>query len=140
MHCPLVAWWYGEPNAVSNAIGYAKHCSRSHDAVIRVYDAAGKLIETYEHGADFKALVRVKYGPAKNRCNYDYSGVRLLAVAKYEGLSQGRSSGFATWAAPRLCLISGASPTPQCVLKMSPQRKQLHINHEKEIHFKIRLL
>ena len=29
---------YGEANAVSNAIGYAKHRSRSHNAVIRVYD------------------------------------------------------------------------------------------------------
>jgi hypothetical protein len=27
---------------------------RSHDAVIRVYDAAGKLIETHEHKGDFK--------------------------------------------------------------------------------------
>src|SRR5262249_36825470 len=26
--------WYGEPSAVANAIGYAKHRSRSHDAVI----------------------------------------------------------------------------------------------------------
>ena len=32
---------YGEPNAISNAVGYAKHRSRSHDAVIRVYDEAG---------------------------------------------------------------------------------------------------
>ena len=31
---------YGEPNATSNAIGYAEHYSRSHDAVIRVYGAA----------------------------------------------------------------------------------------------------
>ena len=38
-------------NAVSNAIAYAKHRSRSHDAVIRVYDAAGNLIE---HAGDFK--------------------------------------------------------------------------------------
>jgi hypothetical protein len=30
--------WYGELNAVNNAIGYAKFYSRSHDAVIRVYD------------------------------------------------------------------------------------------------------
>jgi len=28
--------WYGEPNAVNNAIGYAEHYSRSHDAVDRV--------------------------------------------------------------------------------------------------------
>ena len=32
--------WYGEPNAISNAIGYAKFRSRSHDAVIRVFDAS----------------------------------------------------------------------------------------------------
>jgi hypothetical protein len=27
---------------------------RSHDAVIRVYDAAGNVIETHEHKGDFK--------------------------------------------------------------------------------------
>jgi hypothetical protein len=45
---------YGEPNAISNAIGYAQHRSRSHDAVIRVYDAAGNVIETHEHACDFR--------------------------------------------------------------------------------------
>ena len=44
--------WRAE--AVSNAIGYAKHRSRSHDAVIRVYDAAGNVIETHEHAGEFK--------------------------------------------------------------------------------------
>jgi hypothetical protein len=34
--------------------GYAKFCSRSHDAVIRVYDAARNVIETHEHKGDFK--------------------------------------------------------------------------------------
>jgi hypothetical protein len=37
---PFGRLWYGEPNAVSNAVGYAKFPSRSHDAVIRVYDEA----------------------------------------------------------------------------------------------------
>jgi hypothetical protein len=41
---PFGRLWYGEPNAISNAIGYAKHRSRSHDAVIRVYDGAGNVI------------------------------------------------------------------------------------------------
>ena len=36
---------YGEPDAVTNAIGYAKFRSRSHDAVIRVYDEAGNVID-----------------------------------------------------------------------------------------------
>jgi hypothetical protein len=43
---PFGRLWYGEPNAVANAIGYAEHRSRSHDAVIRVYDEAGKVIQT----------------------------------------------------------------------------------------------
>src|SRR5262252_7530703 len=34
---PFGRLWYGEPNAISNAIGYAEHCSRSDDAVIRVW-------------------------------------------------------------------------------------------------------
>jgi hypothetical protein len=39
---------------VSNAIDYAKVHSRLHDAVIRVYDDAGNVIETHEHKGDFK--------------------------------------------------------------------------------------
>jgi hypothetical protein len=33
---PFGRLWYGEPNAISNAIGYAKFFSRSDQAVIRV--------------------------------------------------------------------------------------------------------
>jgi hypothetical protein len=50
---PFGRLWYGEPNAVSNAIDYAKFYSRSHDAVIRVYDQAGNVMETHEHAGDF---------------------------------------------------------------------------------------
>ena len=52
---PFGRLWYGEPNAVANAIGYAEHCSRSHHAVIRVYDSASNVLETHEHKGDFKA-------------------------------------------------------------------------------------
>jgi len=51
---PFVRLWYGERNAVSNTIDYAKVYSRSHDAVIRVYDDAGNVIETHEHKGDSK--------------------------------------------------------------------------------------
>jgi hypothetical protein len=51
---PFGRLWYGEPNAVSNAIGYAKFRSRSNDAVIRVYAEAGNVIDTHEHTGDFK--------------------------------------------------------------------------------------
>ncbi len=52
---PFGRLWYGGPEAVANAIGYAQFYSRSHRAVIRVYDVAGDdLIETHEHKGDFK--------------------------------------------------------------------------------------
>ena len=51
---PFGRLWYGEPDAVSNAVGYTKFYSRSHDAVIRVYDEAGNVIETHECAGTFK--------------------------------------------------------------------------------------
>ena len=45
---------YDRQNAISNAIGYAQHYSRSQDAVIRVYDEAGNVIETHEDAGDFR--------------------------------------------------------------------------------------
>jgi hypothetical protein len=44
LHCPQTR----------NAIDYAMHRSRSHDAVIRVYDTAGNVTETHEHKGGFK--------------------------------------------------------------------------------------
>jgi hypothetical protein len=51
---PFGRLWYDGLNAASNAVGYAQHYSRSHDAVIRIYDAAGNVIETHEHAGEFK--------------------------------------------------------------------------------------
>jgi hypothetical protein len=39
---------YGELDAITNAVGYAKFFSRLRDGVIRVYDEAGKVIERHE--------------------------------------------------------------------------------------------
>ncbi len=51
---PFGRLWYGEPGAVGNAVDYARFFSRSHRAVIRVYDESGNVIETHEHAGDFK--------------------------------------------------------------------------------------
>ena len=51
---PFGALWYGNPDAIANAISYAKFFSRSHHAVIRVYDEAGNVIDTYEHAGEFR--------------------------------------------------------------------------------------
>jgi hypothetical protein len=54
---PFGRMWYDGPNAAANAMGYATHRSRSHNAVIRVYDDAGNVIETHEHKGDFEKAV-----------------------------------------------------------------------------------
>jgi hypothetical protein len=41
-------------SSATSAVGYAKFFSRSHDAVIRVYDESGDVIETHDHAADIK--------------------------------------------------------------------------------------
>jgi hypothetical protein len=51
---PFGRLWYAAPNAVTNAMGYAKHLSRPYKAEIRVYDHAGNVIETHEHKGDFR--------------------------------------------------------------------------------------
>src|SRR5262244_538924 len=102
---PFGRLWYDEPNAVSNAIGYAMDFSRSHDAVIRVYDAAGNVIETHEHKGDFQRAVsfcyvasrrhRVdkaasrrsvgRYNAGKEQTNAKIPVSRILYGARFEG-------------------------------------------------------
>ena len=48
---PFGGLWYTKPD---DAVSYAKFFSRSYDAVIRVYDDAGNVIEIHEHAGDFK--------------------------------------------------------------------------------------
>jgi hypothetical protein len=57
---PFGRLWYGEPDAISNAISYAKFHGRSHRAVIRVYDDAGNVIETHEHKGRFQRVVSAR--------------------------------------------------------------------------------
>ena len=60
---------HGEPDAV----GYAEHYSRSHDAVIRVYDDIGNVIETHEHKGDFKEWYEVAQR---------FSGSKLIGIVR----------------------------------------------------------
>ncbi len=50
---PYSPLWYRGPNAIRDAIAYAKFFSRSHDAVIRVYDESGNVIQTHEQAGEF---------------------------------------------------------------------------------------
>jgi hypothetical protein len=48
--------------------------SQSHDAVIRVYDAAGNLIETHEHAGDFKSFESPPQFPSSAHTASDETG------------------------------------------------------------------
>ena len=52
---PYSPLWYRGPNAIRDAIDYAKFYSRLHDVVISVYDEAGTVVERHEQAAgDFR--------------------------------------------------------------------------------------
>jgi len=52
---PYSPLWYRGPNAIRDAIDFAKFFSPSHNAVIRVYDETGYVIERHEQPAgDFR--------------------------------------------------------------------------------------
>jgi hypothetical protein len=67
---PLRFGWlsYGEPNAITNAFDYAKFRSRSHDAVIRVYHEAGKMIEGERARGRFQRMVSGLFASGHARC------------------------------------------------------------------------
>jgi hypothetical protein len=46
------------PHPLESRVSYAMHYSRSHEAVIRVYDDAGNVIETHQHKGNFRKVVR----------------------------------------------------------------------------------
>jgi hypothetical protein len=52
---PFGRLWYTKPD---DAVGYAKFRSRSHHAVIRVYDAAGNVIENARAQGRFQRVVK----------------------------------------------------------------------------------
>jgi hypothetical protein len=54
-----------DANAIINAIGYAKFRSRSHDAVIRIYDEAGNVIKRTSTRAISPNIYQVPRAPAR---------------------------------------------------------------------------
>jgi hypothetical protein len=52
-HLPFGRLWYSGDDAIENAVSYAEFYSRSHAAVIRVFDASGGLLTEYQHAGEF---------------------------------------------------------------------------------------
>jgi hypothetical protein len=64
--------WYAGPNAVSNAIDYAKFRSRSHRAVIRVYGEAGNRDRDARARRRFQKVVSPTYFGLPRRDGWRY--------------------------------------------------------------------
>jgi len=52
--CAEAVWWHPRQPTPSNRESICSLYSRPHDAVIRVYDEAGNVIEIHKHGGAFK--------------------------------------------------------------------------------------
>jgi len=61
---PFGRLWYTKPD---DAFEYAKFFSRSHDAVIRVYDEAGNVIETTQASGRVLNVHNIRFNPDNNR-------------------------------------------------------------------------
>lgn len=48
---PFGSLWYGGPDAIGDAVGYAKFFSRAHATEVKVYDAAGAVVTEHQWDA-----------------------------------------------------------------------------------------
>jgi hypothetical protein len=60
---PLGLLWFEGSDAIGDAIYYAKFFSRSHTAIIRVFDESGTVVETLEFAGDFLRVVNISAPP-----------------------------------------------------------------------------
>ena len=75
--------WYAGPDAVRNAVAYAKYhsWSRSRRAFINVFDESAKVIKTHGHAGDFKERV----------ASISLAWVRLLGFTLPDSIFQTKS-------------------------------------------------
>ena len=61
---PLGVLWFEGPEAIGDAVNYARFFSRSHPALVRLFDESGTVVETLEFAADFLRVINISAPPA----------------------------------------------------------------------------
>ena len=56
---PLGVLWFEGPEAIGDAVNYARFFSRSHPAIVRVFDESGRVVEILEFVDDFLRVVNI---------------------------------------------------------------------------------
>ena len=51
--------WFEGPEAIGDAVNYARFFSRSHPALVRLFDESGTVVETLEFAGDFLRVVNI---------------------------------------------------------------------------------
>jgi hypothetical protein len=103
---PFGRLWYGEPNAISNAVDYAKFYSRSHDAVIRVFDEAGNVTR--------RAMrARVGWGRDPLLCGKSLHLIARILCQRIPGWLSVRISAIRIWAQSRIFFNMNLGPASQ---------------------------
>ena len=64
---PLGVLWFEGPDAIEDAVNYARSFSYSHSAIIRVLDESGTLAVTLQLADDFSRAVKISARPPR-RC------------------------------------------------------------------------
>ena len=83
---PFGRLWYDGPKAAGNAIGYARQHSRSHGAVIRVYDELGRDRDAGARGRFQRGVMFPRKAQKKPRTCKHLLG-RFNAVKKFRAFT-----------------------------------------------------
>jgi hypothetical protein len=62
---PLGVLWFEGPDAIEDAVNYARSFSYSHPAIIRVFDESGRFAVTLELVNDFSRAVNISARPLR---------------------------------------------------------------------------
>ena len=62
---PLGVLWFEGPDAIKDAINYARFFSQPHPAIVRVLDESGTLAVTLESADDFSRAVNISASPPR---------------------------------------------------------------------------
>jgi hypothetical protein len=62
---PLGVLWFEGPDAIEDAVNYARSFSYSHPAIIRVFDESGRFAVTLELVHDFSRAVNISARPLR---------------------------------------------------------------------------
>jgi hypothetical protein len=88
MRCHSIGCGMPGPNAVANAIGYAEYRSRSHHAVIRVYDESGNVTRAISKNRDSTSASAAAKIQLKLPWQIIERSATLMAETKGRGIEQ----------------------------------------------------